>query len=344
MASPVSSAQSLLLAQKQTPIEADSADAESPDASTRSLTSDAANFEEENGRTYHGYRAGTYPFPNDASENERLDSQYLMLKYTFEGRNYFAPLSNPKRILDIGTGTGRWATEMGDEFPDAEVQATDLSPIQPSCVPVNVHFFIDDASEEDWAVPAAYFDFIHTRLLIGCFTDFRDIIRKAFYYTKPGGWMESQEFLSTPLCDDGTMPKDWPFLDWTNYVEDASVASGRPLRIAHKLKRWYEEVGFVDVQERIFRIPINPWPREKHLKAIGRQSELNCLDGLSGFSMRYFSRNLKWTKTEIEVYLVNVRSAISDRSVHAYHRAYVVWGRKPLESEVSASSRTGPAS
>lgn len=44
---------------------------------------------------------------------------------------------------------------MGDEFPDAEVEATDLSPIQPSSVPVNVHFFIDDATEDDWAVPPA---------------------------------------------------------------------------------------------------------------------------------------------------------------------------------------------
>lgn len=31
----------------------------------------------------------------------------------FKGRNFFAPLKDPKRILDIGTGTGKWAIEMG---------------------------------------------------------------------------------------------------------------------------------------------------------------------------------------------------------------------------------------
>jgi len=67
-----------------------------------------------------------------------------MLKHTFSNRNYFVPLSNPKRILDIGTGTGQWAIEMGDEFPDVKIQGTDLSPIQPSPVPEDVHFFIDD--------------------------------------------------------------------------------------------------------------------------------------------------------------------------------------------------------
>ncbi|KAK5017941.1 hypothetical protein LTR60_000779, partial [Cryomyces antarcticus] len=45
-------------------------------------------------------------------ENDRLDLQYEILKMLFEGRAYFAPLKNPKKILDIGTGTGIWPIEM----------------------------------------------------------------------------------------------------------------------------------------------------------------------------------------------------------------------------------------
>ena len=190
---------------------------------------------------------------------------------------------------------------MGDEFPEAEVQGTDLSPIQPSSVPENVRFFIDDASEDDWAVPAAHFDYIHTRVLLGCFQDFREIIKKGFYYTKPGGHMESQEIMSTPYCDDGTMPSDWPFLEWTKFGDDAAMEAGRPMRIANKLKRWYIQAGFVDVQEKVFKLPMNPWPRDKHLKALGRMSEDNWHAGLGAFSMGHFSRVLNWSKTEIEV-------------------------------------------
>ena len=190
---------------------------------------------------------------------------------------------------------------MGDEFPDAEIQATDLSPIQPLQVPANVHFFIDDASEEDWALPPAYFDYIHTRVLFGCFTDFRDIVKKGFYYTKPGGYMESQEIMSTPYCDDGTMPPDWPFLEWAKLGDKAAMEADRPLRIANRMKKWYEAEGFVDVQERVFKLPMNTWPRDKHLKTLGSMAEDNWLAGLQGFSMAPFSRVLNWNKNEIEV-------------------------------------------
>lgn len=35
-----------------------------------------------------------------------------MLKFCFHDMNYFAPITDPKAILDIGTGTGQWAIEM----------------------------------------------------------------------------------------------------------------------------------------------------------------------------------------------------------------------------------------
>ncbi|KAG4440046.1 hypothetical protein IFR05_004496 [Cadophora sp. M221] len=262
-----------------------------------------------------------------------------MLKFAFKGKNHFAPLSKPHRILDIGTGTGIWVIEMADdEFPNAQFHGTDLSPIQPDTVPENVHFFIDDASEEDWAVEAASFDYIHTRVLLGSFESFRDIIRRSFYYTKPGGYMESQEIFPTPFCDDNTMPDNYPFLEWSKYFDQAATTAKRPVRIAHKLKRWYEEAGFVDVQEKIIRMPMNPWPRDKHAKALGKMSEANLLAGLGAFTMGPFSRMFGWNMTEIEVYLVNVRRSISDRNVHAYLKVYVVWGRKPKTSRGSGSA------
>ncbi|MCJ1362712.1 hypothetical protein MMC16_001818 [Acarospora aff. strigata] len=321
--------------------DADSQGAGSDDdeiSSTQSLTDSICNYPIENGRSYHKYREGSYCFPNDPAELERLDLQYEMLKILHRGRIYFAPLHKPKRILDIGTGTGIWPIDMAELFPSASIIGTDLSPTQPNMIPSNVHFLIDDASEPDWLYPPSHFSYIHTRILLGCFEDFRQIINRSFKYLEPGGYMESQELYSTLYCDDGTMPPDWKLLEWIRHLDDAAMTFGRPLRIANKLKRWYQEAGFVDVEERVFKLPINPWPEDQRQKELGRWSEMNMLDGIQGFSLAWFSRVLGWTKAEIEVFLVGVRKAISQREVHAYNKSYVVWGRKPYPHELAAKA------
>ena len=46
-------------------------------------------------------------------ENDRMDTQHEIWKVVFKFRNYFAPLQDPRRILDVGCGTGKWAIEVG---------------------------------------------------------------------------------------------------------------------------------------------------------------------------------------------------------------------------------------
>lgn len=151
----------------------------------------------------------------------------------------------------------------------AQVEATDLSPIQPQLVTPNLRFIIDDCTEEDWCHPPSSVDYIHTRVLLGCLQDFRSIIRKARKYLRPGAWYESQEIYPKPFCDDGTMPKDWPFLDWYNRGDEAMMLNDTPLRIGNKIKGWCEKEGLVDVHELVFKLPLSGWPLDGALKDIG---------------------------------------------------------------------------
>ncbi|KAF2400019.1 S-adenosyl-L-methionine-dependent methyltransferase [Trichodelitschia bisporula] len=264
-------------------------------------------------------------------EHERLNLQFYVLKNLFGNRNYFAPIGSPCRILDIGTGTGRWVLEMAEEFPNAQLTGTDLSLSFEENPFDNVRFLIEDNSQDDWG--SKTYDYIHTRVLLGSFKDFRALINRSFRYLEPGGWMESQELYPTVYCDDGTMPEDHPFLEWSRNLDEAAMSCRVPIRTGNKMKRWYEQAGFVDVHEEVMKMPINPWPKDPQYKLLGRFWEQSLLDGLQAFSLRYFSTAFGWTKEEIEVYLVRVRQALSDRRVHAYHRIYVVWGRKPTEAE-----------
>lgn len=65
-------------------------------------------------------------------ELERLDLTHHVITLLLGGELFLAPLDQPRRVLDIGTGTGLWAIEMADRFPRALVVGTDLSPIQPT--------------------------------------------------------------------------------------------------------------------------------------------------------------------------------------------------------------------
>lgn len=75
---------------------------------TSSVTSSMFDYEYENGRRYHAYRAGQYLLPNDETEQERLDMTHHVFLLTLKGELCATHLDNPQKILDIGTGTGIW--------------------------------------------------------------------------------------------------------------------------------------------------------------------------------------------------------------------------------------------
>lgn len=244
-------------------------------------------------------------------------------------------------ILDIGCGAGNWAIDMGDLYPSALIEGTDLSPIQPTCAPPNVFFIIDDASQSDWAVPDNHYDYIHERILAGSFESFGDILKTAFKHLKEGGWMESQEVDIIARCDDESMAPDWPFLKWCQLICETSVKCNRRLDITAQLKQWYEEAGFVDVQEVVYKIPIGRWKEQAESQDLGRWWMENLLNGLQGFSLALLHRELDWSRDKIEYFLVNVRKALKDKNVRAYNNCHVVIGRKPTKEEVAERESSG---
>lgn len=85
-------------------------------SATTSIGSSVFDYQYENGRQYHAYRAGQYLLPNDESEQERLDITHHVFRLTLNGQLCASASKldsdNPQRILDIGTGTGIWVSYM----------------------------------------------------------------------------------------------------------------------------------------------------------------------------------------------------------------------------------------
>ncbi|KAJ4363773.1 hypothetical protein N0V95_000967 [Ascochyta clinopodiicola] len=208
------------------------------------------------------------------------------------------------------------------KFSRSHVVGIDLSPIQPKIVPTNCEFVIDDIRDRAWWGKGYihYFDYIHTRMSLGIFRDFREIIQKGFNNLEPGGWMESQELYSKVYCDDNTMPATWPLLQWSKDQDEAAMKLGTPLRIANKLKTWYEQAGFLDVKEEVFRVPLNEWAKEDRFKMYGKFMAQNMQGGLYGWTVDYFHRAFGWTEDQIRVECARVHNSLNDRNVHAYFK------------------------
>lgn len=148
----------------------DSAFGEDTSVLSASITSSIKAYRVENGRRYHAFKDGSYFFPNDEMENDRLDMQHALFLKSCKNQLYLAPIrDNVQHVLDLGTWTGIWALDFADTHPSAEVIGTDLSPIQPSWVPPNLKFVIDDC-EDEWLFKQK-FDLIHARMMCGSLQD-----------------------------------------------------------------------------------------------------------------------------------------------------------------------------
>lgn len=161
---------------------------------------------------------------------------------------------------------------VGDKYPSAEVVGLDLSPIQPSWVPPNVHFLIDDV-EDEWVESKPY-DLIHMRHSCAYLKDVDRLLRQCYTNLRPGGWVEFSDFGGYLLCDDGTMPDDYPVNECFALVRRAMKQFGANYLIANEHEGNFKRAGFQNVQCRIIKTPVGPWPKVSRNASSWTWSEL----------------------------------------------------------------------
>ncbi|GKT89793.1 methyltransferase domain-containing protein [Colletotrichum tofieldiae] len=288
------------------------ADDNSLASSSTSLASSILQHRIENGRTYHKYKDGKYAYPNDEKENDRLDLQHNIYLLTLDYKLGLAPPndenSGVKRVLDIGTGTGLWAIDFGEEHPEAEV----------------------DDVDEPWLYSQP-FDYIHIRGMTSSIADWKKFLKQTYNGLSPGGYVELFEGHLRGESDDGTLKPEQALLQWVDKIEECCNIFGRPFVDVPSLVPLLKEVGFVDVTISKYKWPINPWPKDQHYRELGTWCLENILEGLEGFSMAPLTRALGWTKEEVNVFLIQVRNDMKDRRIHAYTPLWTIYARRPLE-------------
>ncbi|KAL1972072.1 hypothetical protein VTN31DRAFT_7291 [Thermomyces dupontii] len=226
---------------------------------------------------------------------------------------FLAPIKNPQRVIDLATGTGIWAIDFADQHPEAEVIGCDLSPIQPTSVPPNLKFLVDDI-ESEWA----YVDFIHARFLAMSIKNFRKLLKQCYRSVKPGGWVEFQDWDGYPISEDGSL-NGTAFERYYNEVYGAFEEAGYDVRPGVRLEQWFRDAGFVNIHVEKFIVPYGVWPKDPHLKSLGAwmqaQAESN---GFEGTAMAVLTRHKQWKPGEVFILSSQARADGRRRDIHMF--------------------------
>lgn len=200
-----------------------------------------------------------YVLPRDDQEINRLDFQHYMLRYALRG-NFAAPTGSPASILDVGSGTGRWAMEMAAYFPDTNVVATDI--VTPSAESTSVPEFGPEKRPENYTfVPGnvlnglsfadGSFDYVHMRLLIFAIPEaaWPTVARELIRVTRPGGWIE--------LVETGPQQNGGPAMDMlVDWITQASERRGVNPLIGPRVAEFLSGTGAINVKKRDIALPV----------------------------------------------------------------------------------------
>ncbi len=203
------------------------------------------------------YLAGyPYALPKDQGEQDRLDFQHYGLRLLLGG-DYAAPIPPTTRhILDVGTGTGRWAYEMAHQFSAAYIMGVDLEAPRnsPHAQPLNYRFVQADVLQ-GLPFSANYFDFVHLRLLGVAIPAARwpSVLRELVRVTCPGGWIE---WLEISTVYDRPGPATQQLLHWWEEIEECT---GFRLSLLEHLGGLLTQAGVQEIHTRTIEAPLGKW-------------------------------------------------------------------------------------
>jgi len=269
-----------------------------------------------------------YALPADGEEVNRLDFQHYMLRFAFQG-NYAAPISTPTSILDVGTGTGRWAMEMALTFPGANVIGLDVKPpalderaaaqpdVTATALPQNYTFVPGNLLE---GLPFAdqSFDYVHQRLLFTAIPHDRwlSVALELMRVTRSGGWVELVD--SIGLANGG--PNVEQLMDW---IRTLSLGRGVDLMDGSRIGDYLR--GTPLRHQVVRRIDL---PTGVHGGRLGRMVATDFFSVCRGFGGIAVARGIT-TQQAWDTTLERAQADLNRPNVRCVTPFFIVFGQRP---------------
>ncbi|KAK8117278.1 TAM domain methyltransferase [Apiospora kogelbergensis] len=287
----------------------------------------------------------------------RLIIQHELSIEVHAGRLYLAPVTNPRRVLDIGTGSGEWALDFGKntlshllpsdcttpsfrasklilsgkarQNPASSVLGVDLVAVKAPPTEPNCSFCIGDV-EEDWQFASGKFDYIYARSLARKFSNTRRYMASVYANLNPGGFVEFQEWVtelrSANNSLDGTALQKWnrgmlqgspPHL--TVYFSEEPMLT---LQLA--MKQIGQELDFINgyppmlEKAGFVNITERRYPVPVTCWAPGKR--LQKIGGLMRQKHSYtiFGGVLGWSKEDLQILVRDVKSDLQNNNIHCF--------------------------
>ncbi|KAI1267315.1 S-adenosyl-L-methionine-dependent methyltransferase [Xylariaceae sp. FL1019] len=282
------------------------------------------------GRSYNN----RYDFlPNDAQEKDRNTLQHNIAVEVLDGRLYLAPVTNPRRVLDLGCGPGDWTIDVAKRNPTAAVFGIDVEPVKPRVRLPNCRFHLGDFTEK-WPYDGK-FDLIHLRHL-GSLPS-KDVIATMYDRLEPGGWVEFCEWIVAIQSPRNSLADSW-FYKWAQHWEAGLNAIGTSAFYPEGYKQLLLEAGFQNVTIRKYGVPINPWPPGKQLQKVGSMMVQNTDLSIEPMSHAILGGVLGWSTDAIDGILSEVRKELNDTRVRNFMTLFCVYAQKPRDFSSSSTS------
>ncbi|CAK4031644.1 Hypothetical predicted protein [Lecanosticta acicola] len=195
-------------------------------------------------------------------------------------------------------------------------------------IPPNVQFEIDDW-DDDW-IYTQKFDLIHNRFNSTSVASWESLAQKSLTYLKEGGWVELADMTIPPESDDNSIPTNSKLREFFNLLVEGSNRVGRDLHAPKRWKSILADVGFVNIEERVFKVPVGEWPKDRRLKEAGAFEMETLREGLPAIGMGVFTRVLQWSPDAVEDFFKGVRAELDDKTIHFWIPMHVVWAQKPF--------------
>lgn len=184
----------------------------------------------------------------------------------------------------------------------------------------------------------------NTLVVCSCFHDYPAMLTRIYNHLRPGGYAEFLEYAFEFVGADAAAEAVYQASSFARFIRcvvAGGATHGKDFHSGRKLKNWMIEVGYVDVVEQQFLVPLNQWPLDPTDKTLGGWSSLNWLKFLGGTTKLLAAGGVPLE--EIPALLEEVRRDITSWNMRVYwiskslavSWSNVSYGRSLLLTEIS---------